>query len=106
MKKTYGTVARKDLWVELRTSFKLLFKLKEKDEYENHLRIIMEIIKPFQGIYFFVFLLNLSHDYFINCIAGDEMGHFVVAAIIGAIEPINKEIANSLAKMVKDQMFR
>ena len=34
------------------------------------------------------------------------MGHFVVAAIIGAIEPINKEVANSLAKMVKDQMFR
>ena len=42
----------------------------------------------------------------INCIAGDEMGHFVVAAIIGAIEPINKDISNSLAKMVKDQMFR
>ena len=55
MKKTYGAVARKDLWVELRTSFKLLFKLKEKDEYENHLRIIMEIIKPFQGIYFSYF---------------------------------------------------
>lgn len=55
MKKTYGAVARKDLWIELRTSFKLLFKLKEKDEYETHLRIIMEIIKPFQGIYFLYF---------------------------------------------------
>lgn len=84
MKKTIGAVAKKDLWIELRTSFKLLYKLKKKEEYESHLRIIMEIIKPFQG---------------------EEIGHFVVAAIIGAIEPINREVSTSLRKMVKDQMF-
>ena len=100
MRKTYGAVARKDLWIELRTSFKLLFKLKDRDEYEIHLRTIMEIIKPFQGI-------QSWHSRMINnFISGDQMGHFVVAAIIGAIEPINKEISTTLARMVKDQMFR
>ena len=67
--------------------------------------LLWKLLNPFK-VFIFCILLSVSHDFFKNCIVGDEMGHFVVAAIIGAIEPINKEIANTLAKMVKDQMFR